>query len=180
MLCIFTVCQCYRLSCVWNLQGLFWTINIQPWMKSRQLIKVVYKVILWNSFTVTIKLGKMSRNMKFPTHCCMCQETSKGSDQPAHMRSLIRAFASHLNILWVLLKLLTEHHDLIGVSKLKRRLHRLVWVYTRLNATLLEITCHGSYFDEAGRCLMMGVVMWSLISSHVISHRTEQNISLLT
>ena len=28
--------------------------------------------------------------------------TSKGSDQPAHMRSLIRAFASHLNIPWVL------------------------------------------------------------------------------
>ena len=25
--------------------------------------------------------------------------TSKGSDQPAHMRSLIRAFARHLNIL---------------------------------------------------------------------------------
>ena len=28
--------------------------------------------------------------------------TSKGSDQPAHMRSLIRAFSSHLNILWLL------------------------------------------------------------------------------
>ena len=28
--------------------------------------------------------------------------TSKGSDQPAHMRSLIRAFASRLNILWLL------------------------------------------------------------------------------
>ena len=28
--------------------------------------------------------------------------TSKGSDQPAHMRSLIRAFASRLNILGVL------------------------------------------------------------------------------
>ena len=28
--------------------------------------------------------------------------TSKGSDQPAHTRSLIRAFASRLNILWVL------------------------------------------------------------------------------
>ena len=27
--------------------------------------------------------------------------TSKASDQPAHMRSLIRAFASRLNILWV-------------------------------------------------------------------------------
>ena len=30
--------------------------------------------------------------------------TSKTSDQPAHTRSLIRAFASHLNIV------LTEHH----------------------------------------------------------------------
>ena len=28
--------------------------------------------------------------------------TSKGSDQPAHMRSLIWAFASRLNIIWVL------------------------------------------------------------------------------
>ena len=27
--------------------------------------------------------------------------TSKASDQPAHTRSLIRAFASRLNILWV-------------------------------------------------------------------------------
>ena len=27
---------------------------------------------------------------------------SKGSDQPAHMRSLIRAFASRLKILWLL------------------------------------------------------------------------------
>ena len=34
--------------------------------------------------------------------------TSKASDQPAHMRSLIRAFASRLSILIV--KLLTEHH----------------------------------------------------------------------
>ena len=28
--------------------------------------------------------------------------TSNGSDQPAHTRSLIRAFASPLNILWIL------------------------------------------------------------------------------
>ena len=28
--------------------------------------------------------------------------TSKASDQSAHMRSLIRAFASRLNIIWVL------------------------------------------------------------------------------
>ena len=37
--------------------------------------------------------------------------TSKASDQPAHMRSLIRAFASRFHILGVLsIKLLTEHH----------------------------------------------------------------------
>ena len=34
--------------------------------------------------------------------------TSKASDQPAHTRSLIRAFANSLNIMIV--KLLTEHH----------------------------------------------------------------------
>ena len=39
-------------------------------------------------------------------------------------------------------KLLTEHH--LEFPKLKRRLHRLLWVYTCQNATLLEITCHGS------------------------------------
>ena len=31
-----------------------------------------------------------------------------------------------------------------GVSKLKRRLHRLIWVFTCQNATLLEITRHNS------------------------------------
>ena len=34
--------------------------------------------------------------------------TSKASDQPAHMGSLIRAFDCHLNILSV--QLLTKHH----------------------------------------------------------------------
>ena len=41
-------------------------------------------------------------------------------------------------------KLLTEH-NLEFLYKLKGRLHRLVWVYTCQNATLLEITCHSSY-----------------------------------
>ena len=33
---------------------------------------------------------------------------------------------------------------LFGVSQFKRRLHRLNWVYTCQNDTLLEIRCHGS------------------------------------
>ena len=66
--------------------------------------------------------------------------TSKASDQPAQTRSLIRAFASRLSILWCLA---TDRTSIIA-SKLKRKLHRLVWVYTCQNATLLDITCHGS------------------------------------
>ena len=38
-------------------------------------------------------------------------------------------------------KLLIEHH--FGVSKFKKRLHRLVSIYTCQNATLLGITCRG-------------------------------------
>ena len=64
----------------------------------------------------------------------MVGATSKASDQPAHTRSLIRAFAYRLNILWTS----------FGVSKLNMRLQRLVWVYTCQYATLLEITFRGS------------------------------------
>ena len=46
----------------------------------------------------------------------VCAST-KGLDQPAHMRSLIRAFASRLK---------TIDRLAFGVSKQKRRLHRLV------------------------------------------------------
>ena len=35
--------------------------------------------------------------------------TSKGADQPAHTYSLIRAFASRMNSLFMIVKLLTEH-----------------------------------------------------------------------
>ena len=64
--------------------------------------------------------------------------TSKASDQPAHTRSLIRAFYEYS----------ATCRTSFGVSKLKRRLHRLVRVYTCQNATLLEITCRGSKYRK--------------------------------
>ena len=74
--------------------------------------------------------------------CGMCdQQRLRPLVQPAHTRSLIRAFASRLISLW----LLSYWLNIFGVSKLRRSLHRLVWVYTYQNATLLEITCHSSY-----------------------------------
>ena len=66
--------------------------------------------------------------------------TSKPSDQPAHMHSLIRAFANRLTIQWVV-------SDWLNI----------IWSYLSLkggctgsaettcqSATLLEITCQGS------------------------------------
>ena len=67
--------------------------------------------------------------------------TRKASDQPAHTRSLIIAFACHLNSLRVLSTDCTSFE----VSKLKKRLHSLFRVYTCQNATLLEITCRSSF-----------------------------------
>ena len=74
----------------------------------------------------------------------MGSATSKGSDQPAHMPSLIRAFACRLNILL----LVSYWRTSFGGSKLNRRLHRLICVYTCQNATLFEITCRGSFQIE--------------------------------
>ena len=84
---------------------------------------------------------KISNNVVFAT--------SKASDQSAHTRSLIRAFASRLSVLW----LLSHWLNTIGVSKLKRRLQRLVGVYTCQNTTLLEITCTGSN-------LIIAIICW--------------------
>ena len=66
--------------------------------------------------------------------------TSKASDHPAHTRSLITAFASRLNILWVLATDWTS----FGTYKLNKRLRMLIGVYTCQNITFLEITCRGS------------------------------------
>ena len=63
--------------------------------------------------------------------------TSKASDQPAHMRSLIRAFASCLNILWLLSYWPTIILKFLSLKEASQ-------AYTCQNTTLLEITCHRS------------------------------------
>ena len=51
------------------------------------------QIVFLKEFFVNVDFEKFSRRKK---HACV---TSKASDQPAHMRSLISAFASRLNIL---------------------------------------------------------------------------------
>ena len=85
--------------------------------------------------------------------------TNKASDQPAHMRSLIRASASPLNILRVLKTDWTS----FGVFQIKERLYRLIWVYTCQNAGLLEITCHSSFaFSWQFYFVYQFIYFWSL------------------
>ena len=54
---------------------------------------------------------------------------------------------------------------------LKRRLHRLVWVYTCKNAALLEITCHGSNVLYV-KLRSYDMYMWHL---SIYSNRWKQN-----
>ena len=88
---------------------------ITTWAK-RQLPRASLR--LWKKTATNEPRHKISSNV-------ICA-TSKDSDQPAHTRSLIRDFASRLNFLCVLWYWL----NIIWISKLTRRLHRLVWVYT--------------------------------------------------
>ena len=74
--------------------------------------------------------------------CDTCDQ--RGSDQPAQSGQS----------LW---QLLEYSHEL---PKLKIRLHRLIWVYSCQNATLLEITCCGSCIDMSKLVRMWGGNEW--------------------
>ena len=100
--------------------------------------KHIYKplscIVLLKSLVIFMYINELRHEISNNVVCA----TSKASDQS----SLIKGFACCLNILWVEYSM---SRTSFGVSKLKRRLHRLVWVYTCQNTTLLEITYRGSY-----------------------------------
>ena len=93
--------------------------------------------------------------------------------RPAKPQISLRIFAvwsEPLLVAWVFSNCKATGWTPFGVSKLKRRLHRLVWVYTCQNATLLEILCHGSvlhfvleYF--ANFCFLIYFRWWRLMAS---------------
>ena len=79
--------------------------------------------------------------------------TSKGSDQPAHTRSLLRAFASCLSILW----LLSYRLNIIWSFYAENNSAQALLSLHLSKCHMLEITCHGSYV--------------SIENSHVSEHR---------
>ena len=94
-----------------------------------------YSLCLWSIlFTSYNKIWATEWDFQ---QCGICDQQS--------LRSAFAYGQSDQSLCWLLeysmiIKLLTEHR----VSKLKRRRHWLVWVYTCQNATLLEITYPGS------------------------------------
>ena len=82
--------------------------------------------------------------------------TSNPSDQPAHTRSLIRAFASRFQEYSIIVKLLTEHH--------------LEFLSFCQNVKLLEISCHGS-------CIIIELTVWQENFAHFMFVNSLQPVT---
>ena len=90
--------------------------------------------------TPFILQAHLSHDRRFPTMWYV---------RPAKAQTSLRicaVWSEPLLVAWIFFERSATDWTSCRVSKLKRRLHRLVWVYTCQNATLLEITCHGSFY----------------------------------
>ena len=97
-------------------------------------------------FKSSSNISDLSQCMRFPT---------MWYDRPAKPQISLRIHAVWSELLlvaWVFYDCSATDWTSFGVPKLKMRLHRLVWVYTCQNATLLEIMCRGSF-----------TILWSIV-----------------
>ena len=81
----------------------------------------------------------LSCGMRFPTMWYV---------RPAKVQTSLRicaVWSEPLLVAWIFYDYYATDQAWFGVSKLQRRPHRLVWVNTCQNATLLEITCRCSF-----------------------------------
>ena len=86
-----------------------WQVSTPEYSQSRHLDSMISMVLTMqgaiSSLQSTINKLVIKKSLSATTTWAMTWDvcaTSKASDQPAHTRSLIRAFACRLNILWVL------------------------------------------------------------------------------
>ena len=94
--------------------------------------------MIWTAVLETFHWN-MSRGMRFPT---MWYVRPSKAQTSLH---ICADWSEPLLVAWIFYDSLATDWTSFRVSKPKRRLHRLVWVYIWQNTTLLEITCHGSY-----------------------------------
>ena len=86
--------------------------------------------------------GYFSCDMRFPTMWYVRQAKAQTS---LRIRTV---WSEPLLVAWIFYDCKATDWKSFGVSKLKRGLHTLIWVYTCENATLLEITYHSSFTNE--------------------------------
>ena len=112
----------------------------------------------------------MSQCLRFPTMWYV---------RPAKPQISLRiraVWSEPLLVAWVFYDCLATDWTPFGVHKLLRRLHRLIWVYTCQNATLLEITCHGSLImlsatvdqGTANHGVYQTLLTWTVSDCHCI------------
>ena len=89
----------------------------------------------------------MSRHMIFSTLWYL------RSAKPQISLYIRAVWSEPLLVAWIFYVYWATDQTPFGVSKLNRRLHRLVWIYTCQNATLLEITFRGSGDERSCICL---------------------------
>ena len=102
--------------------------------------------------------NEMSHDMRFATMWYV---------RPAKPQISLRirvVWSEPLLVAWIFYECLATYWTSFGVSKLKIRLHRPVWVYTCQNATLLEITCHGS--NVLYQCWKNKMLVWITIREY--------------
>ena len=93
--------------------------------------------------------------MRFPTMWYVRPAKAKTS-------LCIRAvWSESLQVAWIFYDCLAPGRTALKVSELNRRLRMLVWVCLYENATLLEITCHGSIIIGIHRLCVIS--RWSII-----------------
>ena len=110
------------------------------------------------------KHKKMSHCMGFPTMWYV---------RPARPQISLRIWAvwsEPLLVPWIFYDCWATDRTSFGVSKLKRRLQRFVWVYSCQNATLMEITCHGSF--------IVCHTSWKFMLSCLKDHRRVASLRL--
>ena len=96
-----------------------------------------YKMDALNSPKAQTCLRQRLHESRYEISNNIIRATSTALDQPAHMRSLIRAFASRMNIF----KCKATYRTLLLIAGLNGSQHRLDRLYTCHNTTLLKIIC---------------------------------------
>ena len=94
----------------------------------------------WSCLTTRLVQTHLSRDMRFSTMSYV---------RPAKTQISLRiraVWSEPLLVAWMFYEFYATDWTAFEVSKLKRRLHRLVWVNTWHNASLLEITCRGPFY----------------------------------